>query len=151
MAPDADTMSFLLDTTRPLDVNSGCGVALCGGGGFTPGQGATLSGQPRALGGVGDYWTISLPAADPMADRLPEGYGHEHCTIHASEMSAMLAALLWRRRGHWNLLVGDRAALLLFLERAAVGVRVPDSGATVSLSTHVYTFYSVTWRTHLSV
>ena len=50
--------------------------------------------------------------------RLPDRFGYEKSTVHTAELTAMLTALRWRRRGQWNIFVGDRRALFDALKEA---------------------------------
>ena len=93
-------------------------MLLYGDGGFTRGEGATYSAQPRHLGPHDNYWHTSSAASEPVSARLPVHYGYEGITIHCAEMMALLAALRWRQPGRWNCFVGDRSALFQVLKRA---------------------------------
>ncbi|CAE7770376.1 unnamed protein product [Symbiodinium sp. CCMP2592] len=78
----------------------------------------SFSAQALSFGPEGQYWDHSSHASSQVRARLPSHFGFEAPGIHLAELIGMIAALRFRRAGHWNLLVCDRSALFSALQHA---------------------------------
>ena len=116
-----DRRSSALCELLPAQAQAAEDIAVFGDGGFASRVGATFAAGARTFGPPGQYWETGRPAADQISGRLPDRYGHDHCTIHIAELASLVTALRWCQPRRWNLAVMDRSALFPVMERVSSG------------------------------